>query len=96
MVWFDRAPTCREIATRFGFRAASGANYHLKVLVRKGLIRPDRAGQNPRYVPATGELVAEPDADGLVRVGTTGPVALTPAQYRAWLQRELAALGGGE
>lgn len=92
MVRFDRPPTMREIADRFGFASHTGATFHLKALTRKGLIRPDRAGQNPRYVPAVGALVAEPDADGNVRVGTTGPVVLSPAEFRAWLLRELAQL----
>lgn len=94
MVRSDRAPTMREVAARFGFARASGAAYHVRVLVRKGLLRPDRTGRNPHYVPTDGEVVAVRDPDGTVRVGTTGPVQLTPRQWRLWLLRELAECGG--
>lgn len=95
MVRYDRPPTLRELARRFSFAHGTGAAYHVKSLVRKGLLRPDRAGQNPRYVPAEGEVVAQAEPDGTVRVGTTGPVVLTARQWRLWLLRELAATTEG-
>lgn len=93
MIRHDRPPTLREVAARFGFAFATGAAYHIRALVKKGLLRPDRAGHNPQYVPTAGELVAAHESDGTVRVGTTGPVVFGARAWRLWLLRELAATG---
>lgn len=88
-----RPPTLREICAHLGISSPNGVMCHIRSLVRRGLLRA--AGErrsNRRYLPVA-IAVATVDADGSVRLATTGAVTYTPAEWREQLAAWARDLG---
>ena len=88
-----RPPTVREISARLGIVSPNGTMCHVRALVKKGLLRPEKCapGRDTAYVPARGEVVVRAEAGG-VRVGVTGPATFTRAEWEGWLRARLQEL----
>jgi SOS-response transcriptional repressor LexA len=88
-----RPPTVREISARLGITSTNGTVCHVRALVKKGWLRPDRPapGRDTAYVPARGEVVVRAEGDG-VRVGVTAPATFTRAEWEGWLRARLREL----
>jgi repressor LexA len=81
-------PTVRELMDATGIRSPNGITCHLRALKKKGRIEMDAAkARNIRLVEGK---VRVSRTGSWVFVSTSGPVAFTRDEWRAWLNEQVA------